>query len=63
MATVITKKMKEALDLARKQEDHINIYQLHHKTLRALLDRGLLEATQGYGWQHGAVFRLTTKTD
>ena len=55
----MTKKMKEAIELAKQQENCINKYQLHPKTLQALLDRKLIKATQGYGWRFGAIFELT----
>ena len=59
---MLSAKMIEALELAKRQEDGcINRYQLHHRTAYALMNRGLLKWTSGYGWKFGQLFELTEK--
>jgi hypothetical protein len=55
----LSEKMKEAIALAKKQDNCLNKYQLHPKTREALLDRKLIKSSQGYGWGFGALFELT----
>jgi len=59
----LSKKMIEALKLACNREDEhmINMRQLHPNTAKALVERGLLKATSGYGWQFGGLYEVTEK--
>jgi len=62
----LSKTMIEALKLAcshnGKYDEHmINRFQLHQNTAKALVERGLIKATSGYGWQFGGIYIVTEK--